>query len=411
MNNEISKNVNNKKGENENKASFYKINIIKTTENPKEKEFETPKNEKQKNNRLLASPFVRRKKSDIDIKNILMSSFVSKRGEPSILVEKEQKIPKNMLKTKSLADNDLSLRIKDMGNNNPVRKRSAKKKNDNNNENDSLNLLKYTNNLFENDEHLNKDLIVKKININNNISKFNNNEIIVIGRNDKSFLNNKNKLIITLDLNEKVVSDNNLKLRNNSIKKKNLYKRQKSYNSKENNSNSLNKSKEKQNFSKFLNENKKNKSKKDINNSGALKKIYNNNDYKIIINNQNNNRKSNCSYNSLKIFKYNKDEDITSKNSKFFMSKAKPYQIKDNKDKNMVEDNKNYKEKVLNKKISLETNNNKINKIENINSNKNQEYNNIKKEDQGNSKKVKVNNKKCGFLCCLNFKRNDSEDL
>ena len=411
MNNEINENANNKKCENENNTPFYKINIIKTTEKSKEKEFQTPRNEKQKNNRLLATKIKKRKKSDIDIKNILMSSFVSKRGEPSVLVEKEVKIPKILLKTKSLADIDPSLLgIKNMGNNTPVRKRSVKKRNDNNNENDSLNILKFTNNLYEKDEHLNKDLIVKKINM-DNISKINNNEIIITGKIDKSLLNNKNKLIITFNLNEKVVNDNNLQLKNNSFRKNSLYQTEKSYNSKEISSNGLNKSKDKQIFSKFLNENKKYKSNKDVSTLEALKKIYNNNDYNVIINNQSNKSKSNSFCNSLKIIKSNKDGDITSKNSKFFMSKAKPYKINNNKDKNMVKDNKNYKEKVLNKKISLQINNNNINKMENINNNENQEYNNIKKEDQEVSKKVKVKNKKFSFLCCLNFKRDDSEEL
>ena len=184
MNNEINENANNKNGENENNTSFYKINIIKPTEKSKEKEFENQKNVKQKNNRLLASPTVKRKKPDIDIKNILMSSFVSKRGEP-------EKMPKKLVKTKSLADNDhLLLGIKNMGNNSSVLKSSVtkQKKNDNNNENHSLNFLKFANTLYENDEHLNKDLIVKNLNA-NKIAKINNNEIIIIGRIDKSLLN------------------------------------------------------------------------------------------------------------------------------------------------------------------------------------------------------------------------------
>ena len=59
----------------------------------------------------------------------------------------------------------------------------------------------------------------------------------------------------------------------------------------------------------------------------------------------------------------------------------------------------------------MQINNNKINKSENINSNKSQDYNNIKNEDQEVSKKVKVINKKYCFLCFLNAKLDDSEDL
>ena len=270
----------------------------------------------------------------------------------------------------------------------------------NNNENDSLNFLKFANTLYENDEHLNKDLIVKNINT-NKIAKIINNEIIIIGRIDRSVLNNKKKLIITFDLNEKDVSDNNLKLKNNNIKKNNLYQRQKSYNSKEKSSNDFNKNKEKLISSKFLKVNQKYESNKVVTNLESLKKLYNNDDYNIIINDQSNNNKSNISYNSLKLFKFNKDGDITAKCSKFFMSKAKPYKIKNSKDKNMAENNKNYKEKVSNKKNSLQINNNKINKMENINSNKIQDYNNIKKEDQEASKKVKINNKKYCFFVAL----------
>ncbi len=103
MNNEKIENEINKNNENEEKEHFYKINILKPKDKPKKKEKKepTPINNNINNNRLfLSSPVKKRKKPDNNIKNILMSSFASKRGEPSINLEKKQNVNQNLLKTK-----------------------------------------------------------------------------------------------------------------------------------------------------------------------------------------------------------------------------------------------------------------------------------------------------------------------
>ncbi len=178
MNNEKIENEINKNNENEEKEHFYKINILKPKDKPKKKEKKepTPINNNINNNRLfLSSPVKKRKKPDNNIKNILMSSFASKRGEPSINLEKKQNVNQNLLKTKKKPDNDKSKHgIFEIGSKNPLRKRNItnKNNNDNNNDSDVLNLLKFANNLYENDEHLSKDIFFKKFDNNsiNNIS-------------------------------------------------------------------------------------------------------------------------------------------------------------------------------------------------------------------------------------------------
>jgi len=192
--------------ENQNNNLFYKINIIKTSE--KEVIPHTPVNN-NKQNRLLLSPTIKRKKSknEDEIKKIILDTSFREKKPLSKSVKKDnppespkslrcQKFIPNIQKTKTLKeknknstkynnndnnkdkDKDISYQYSNISpkrrisvnyNNNYFNNSSKKNKN----ESSYLNILKYTKKIYENDEHLKKNMLTKKIDINDlaNIKK------------------------------------------------------------------------------------------------------------------------------------------------------------------------------------------------------------------------------------------------
>ena len=379
MNNEINEcNINKKSEEiikNETKSHFFKINIIKPIENEKISEIQTKKNNK---NKLLLSPIQnKRRKSknlDMEIKSILENSF---REKKSIIIEPEKKEEKieekkdNIHLIKTMKEEDT---IKSKSNKeeytsfeksiSPIKKNDINNNINNNNNNDFSNIIQFNNKLYENDRHLNKLLISKKIEINVKNNTPNNQFFINLGS-DK-FNNNVN---IIKENNGIDTSFKSKKINDNSpIKRLSV---------------EYNKSKEKSIFSNYLNIKLKNSPKKER--GDESNKINNN-----IDNNYNN-----------KNYKTNKDGDITSKSNNNFMSKAKTLksQILDLPDK-----------KKIKKNISIKTSKSKTKKLDSLNSIKLHDDDILKKENTKNKNNSKNKNKIFCLFCCLNSAQNDSGD-
>ena len=390
MNNAI-KDSNNNRNETENKSNFYKINIIEPNE--KEKLSETPKNNK-KNNKLFLTPIQARRKSkyenDNEIKNFLLNSVCSKRG--SIIVPNTKDQPQiNLLKTKAAKEKIIispKYKKSTFGceNYSPKLKRSVNynininNNNVNNRQNSILNILKLTSNIYNNDEHLKKDVITKKIDI-NNIPNIKKSELFTSGNIDK--LIKKKKLIITFGLNEQ----NEINVNQNEFKsnKLNSFKRKISTGSKGKSSIDRN------SFSNYIKINKRNKSPSKERHDESNK----NNDINLVTENSTKN-------------KPNKEGDVTSKNIIFNLGRAKTLKTKSNCDQKIIEEKRKFKSK-----ISVRTSKSKTSKKICLNSNKNQvndTINNSKKESPKNELKTKKENKKICLFCCLSQKSNDSDE-
>lgn len=378
MNNEM--NDNNNKEIINNEKCFFKINIIKQKDNEKNDELQNNKIEK---NKLFFSPKLMRRKSksdnDNDIKSILERSF---REKKKIVVEPENN-KKQSLNTKNMKEKEIifSNSNKEKDNNlrldlSPKRKKPEnniiKNNNGDDNINDISNIFNFTNKLYENDEHLSKILINKKIEINeplNNRKK----DLFNIKK-----INQKNKLI-NLGLNEfnnftQKIQEANNRL-NNSFKKK-------------------------------INNCTKTKT-IDMYKDKLIKKNFNslNNNKQIISPKKNKELSSNNNNNYL-----NKYGENTPKSNRFFINTAKT--LKNNTNK-IYENSLNDKEKqkanqIKRVKTSITNNNEKINSIDNkINNvlgilNKN----NTENKDKLNKKKIFF----C-FLCCLNSNPKDSDSF
>ena len=443
MNNEIIENNNNLQdnNENQNNSNFYKINIIKTNEN--EVVPQTPVNNKQ--NRLLLSPTVKRRKSkneDEINKMMLDSSFREKKIPLSKSVKKENppdspKSPRspnfiqNLKKTKTLKEkNKNSVRYNNKKDKNKDKDKeilyqysniSPKRRisvNYNNNyffnnsnkktkkESSYLNILKYTKKLYENDEHLNKQMLTKKIDI-NDLSKIKKSDLFISNKmNNKHF--QKKKLIISFGLNE---NENPILFQESYNKNLKSFKRKISSATRGKPSNELSKNKEKSSFSNFLQF--KQKSQNRENEDETSKHFYGNNYY-----NFDNNL---IEENSNKNYKPNKDGDITSKSSKFYL-RAKTFKTKNLSTGKILEektekDDKNGKNK--NKlKINQKANKIKNQKKESIISNKNKinDFDILKKESPKNIENKIENStnkkkKKFWFFCCFGSKENESEEI
>jgi len=122
--------------------------------------------------------------------------------------------------------------------------------------------------------------------------------------------------------------------------------------------------------------------------------------------------------NSIKNYKPNKDGDMTSKSSKFYL-RAKTIKTKNMNTNKIFEEKseKNDKNDKNKSKNSQKANKNKSQKKESINSNRNQtdDFDIIKKESPKNKENKMENNtikkkKKFWFFCCLNPKENDSDE-
>ena len=251
------------------------------------------------------------------------------------------------------------------------------------NDNEIINLFHFANNLYQNDEHLSKNIISKKIDT-NDISK--EKSFINVGR--TSSMHQKKKLIINFGLNEQ---------ENQSIK--NLIKENGGKSNEENiNTNSKNKQfssiKEKNTFSNFL------KSTPKLN---YPKKNRGDETYKNIHWRKAFNLNEKGKINGLQNF----DGDMTAKNSKIKFLKVRTFKNKMScdLDKKFEESNK----KKINKINSPKSNKKKKKRVDSINSfkNKTNELENLKKEKEDNqNQEINVNNikkkKKFCLFCCFN---------
>ena len=398
---------------NENKKcdNFYKINIIKPIET--ESLQKTPYNNI---NKLFLTPTQKKRHTKSPMNNMKENILLSKKSK-FYNFEPKENLKVNLLKTKTFKekskekdkdkdkqkfkDKNISKLGKDLisfGNFSPKRKKSTNYNlqiNLNPGKNDSIiNMLKYANTLYEDDDHLKKDLLTKKIDMNNFSNTKRNNELFMSGRKNPLF--QKKKLIISFGLKEQ---NDNLNQNKENANIMSTFKRKISSISKGRSSNEV---KDKNCFSNYLQINQKfktpNKEKekdKDKEKRDQEKKHSHKNNDGNKINNNNSNR----------IYKANKDGDITSKSSKFYLLREKTYKIKNN----CV-------------KISEETNNdlvkinqkNKSKKKESINSNKNPTNDfDITKRESSKKEKDNINKKKkkiC-FLCCFNPKESDSDEI
>ena len=396
---------------------------------------QTPINN-NKQNRLLLTPTIKKIKSrneDELCKMMLDSSFRSKKSPLSNSVKKDNNSPdtqkspkqKNFLqalqKTKTLKEkNKHSARYndnKDKENLNEKTNISSKRRisvNYNNNldnsnkksknENSYLNILNYTKKIYENDEHLKKQMLTKKINI-NDLPNMKKGDLLISNR-----MNNKNcqkkKLIISFGLNENE-NENPILLQGNQYKNFKSFKRKISTATKGRPSHELSKSKEKSSFSNFLKI--KQKSPYREKEDKSSRHFYENNFENNLIED-----------NTIKNYKSNKNGDMTSKSNKFY-SKAKTNKAKKLSTGKILEEKNDKNNKNKNKiKNNQKVNKTRSQKKESINSNKNQtnDFDTIKKESPKNIENKIENNitkkkKKYWFFCCFNSnsKENDSDEI
>ena len=150
MINEIHDNINKKpiKEKDVNKGNVYKINVIKVNEN----------NDKKDKNSLKS---LREMKSIANSKNILDCSFRSKKS--SLRSNNNEHYKKNLFinaKKSNIRSNHNKSKIFQEESMNSKRRNLNYSKNNNDY---VLNLIKFTNELFENVEHLKKIFILQKI--------------------------------------------------------------------------------------------------------------------------------------------------------------------------------------------------------------------------------------------------------
>ena len=416
MNNEKNENPNNNKQINfikVNNSPVFKINILKPIENETKKESSNINNQK---NRLCLSPVVKRRKSkNMDnLKLMLQNSFRSKCGKSD--KEKEEKeekeesevVKKNNIRysqnfIKSQINNEECnpvitkkksfLDIKSQQTNksnkkseissNKMNKKSPPKNNNDYNDDEIINLFHFANNLYQNDEHLSKNIISKKIDT-NDLSK------------EKSFINagrtnsfhQKKKLVVNFGVNEQesqiikhLIKENEKKSNEENIKTDSKVKQFSSI-------------KEKNTFSNFLQSTPKLKTPiknkgDETNKDNQLKKALNLNEKRKISGLQ------------------NLEGDMTDKNSKIKFGKVRTFKNKMScdLDKKFEESNK----KKINKINSPKANKKKRKRGDSINSfkNKTNELDNLKKEKEDtqnqeiNINKIKKKKKICLF-CCFN---------
>ena len=181
------------KDENKCKTPIHKINIIThdIKENGHENKNINNNNNINNKNKLFYSPIFRRKSGYLTgIKNILEQSYKRKRSNN--FEEDNSKLQK--IKTLKEKSNNNINREKEIYMKEPNlelhKKNSNRYDNSNNNfKNGVKNLLQFTSNLYENDEHLNKGIITKKIDMNNFPNSKKNNLVISGGSIFNSFSN------------------------------------------------------------------------------------------------------------------------------------------------------------------------------------------------------------------------------
>lgn len=361
------------KNENECKTPICRINIIKHDEKENDHENKNINNNNNINNKnkLFYSPALFRKKSGYitGIKNILEQSYKTKRTnnfeEDNSNLQKiktfKEKSNNNMHREKEIYMKEASLESH--------KKNSNKHYNANNNfENGVKNLLQFASNLYENDEHLNKGIITKKIDM-NNFPNSKKNSLVISG----GSIFQKKKLIISFGLNDQSKDISLLNNKNCSFKRKvsNISNRK------------LSNEQSKNSFSNFL------KIKKIKSTTKERKEISNNNNhYKMI------------KYSNIP----NNDGDFTSKSCKYDYLRARTFKPKRIIAEKIFEEIEPVKYKKKNSKIH-----NSKSKIIDTNKNETNDLIDSKKESPKNKNKTK--NKKFNFLCCFKCKFNDDSDV
>jgi hypothetical protein len=397
MNNVINENnllMTQEKSDKGSKSPFKRINTAKQDNKEVDNENKNINNNYIKDKHKLAlSPTLCRKKSGNinDIRNILEHSYKIKYSNQI----EDDHIKLNVAKT---IKNNNPKREKDIyfGDASPIclpkRKSLICRMNNNRIQkaNSSIiNLVKFTNNLYKNDGHLNKGIVTKKIDMNNFPNNRKNSLLISSGCNNNIF--QKKKLIISFGLNEQNKDKSNAHERYS-------FKRKISKSSNKKNSDGLFKS----SFSNYI------KIKKNKSPSKERKMESNHNINKVNANkmfffssNKNNNHKKITIFNSI----INNDGDFTSKSSKYDYSRAKTFKPK-----------KIIKEKILEESVPITKAKTKYyakinhNKSKIIESNKN-EINDLleNKKTSPTNKSKKFN--KINFFCCLSCKNNDDSEL
>ena len=358
MNNDINESIINntsEKNKDGKKNPFYGINILKPIENEEFHEMPLSPTHKSIKNRLFLSPPIkvrRNSKNEIETKNLLRKSSIPKKN--SLLETSKKDKAKTINNPNSYKNQNIYIReciiiI-------PVRKKKMKDNCNNNNIDDTSNILKFTNQLYENDEHFNKLLISKK--------------------NDGNPRNSpKRKKIIKFELDDNV-----------SINK--LYKKKISNIFRKKESSDINKGADKRSFTNFIKMRTGYSPKKEREDEDIINKTIRNSNY-------NQNMFSNyLEFNN----KNNKDGDCTTKSVKFYAksktAKSKNMNVPDkslvNEYDKMSKKKTNKKRGSLNSSIKNQTNFCEIPKKKNTSKNKKKLF--------------------CLF-CCLNTKQNDSDEV
>ena len=389
------------KEKNVNQGNFYKINVIKAEENNDKKVDEN--NEKKDK---FISKSLRRMKSINDTKNILENSLRIKKG--SVKSTNNEQIKKSLFanvrktninffnnKTKIFQDDSISPK--------------KRKINYNRNNNDyAFNLIKLTNQLYENVEHLKKKInpLINDINESEFLTpKFKKNDkLLKIENIRKSWKKKKQKSSHNLNIN--LYEKNDIIKNINSKEEQNEKKTDKKLLN-INNKYAPNSSK----FSLFFVEDKIN-----ANNNKNLELKLNSskksNVFKLADKQANGNKKI-FDNNKIKEIGKNNDDSVV-KNNKIISYNN--YMENERNAKSIISNNKSIEKQISNKKIDVNNNEN-IEKRTN-DYNKIFDNNEIIEKDK-NDKFIEINNtkkkykliniKKCFFCCCLSPKFNNND--
>lgn len=353
------------------KISVYKINILASVENENIKENEENINSIKKNNSkknlLLLGPNPTKKKFKKKMKNILESSFRSKKRSSVPSQGKgndNQKDYKSNIVVINNNENEYSNKGSELYSRSFISPRAKNKITKEKNESE-FNLGKLADQLYEKEEHFQKSIFSKKAGLNDSINTVKKDESFI----SDEIIKKKRKNYLKLDSIDKDISNGNLL---NIIDQDNDNKRRKSNisSSSKGMSSNYNTKKDKKknnNCSNFRKLKLKNDGEKKEDGEGGKNKI------KQISNDMINNNSP------LK-------KNLSSKVLRIFGSKKTVNENADNKSRNTKKKSSN---KIRNNKSQINNNNKKDKKKKNT------------KDTKG---------KKFYFFCCLNSKDNDSDD-
>ena len=383
MNNDVNEN---NTFENPPKISIYKINILASVENANinenvnvninEENINKKKRTNSKKNLLFLDTNSNKKKlKKNNIKNIFESSFRSKRTSFQEKEKNEDDNPKDeppKIIVVNNSGNENSKKDSEFLSHSFMSHRSKNKLNENNNENE-LNLCKLADQLYENEEHFQKNIISKKGDFDtlNTIKKndsFISEEIIKKKYKNRFFLNE-----------ESICKDNS-----NANLLKELNDKNKEYKGRKSNVSSSSKGKS-------SNYNFKRSRKK--NGSSNFKKLKIKNEIE---------KKEDGGEDKNKIRKAPKLSNDMINNSRTFKENISAKLLRMNASKQSVYENNEIKGKNNKKKSPNKINNNKSKIITDDTKNENENIKNKKKDSKG---------KKFSFFCCLNNNGNDSDEF